>query len=59
MDTTIATSLTPDELAALDRFRRCQGVSRAEALREAVRWYARWADRLPLEDLEHFHNESP
>ena len=48
MEITIATSLTPDELAALDRLRR--GVSRAEALRDAVHWYARWAGRLPLQD---------
>jgi metal-responsive CopG/Arc/MetJ family transcriptional regulator len=50
MDTPIATSLPIDELKELDRLRRDQGVSRAEAIREAVRWYVRWADRLPFED---------
>jgi len=50
MSTTVAISLGPDELSELDAFRRSQGVSRAEAVREAVRWYARWADRLPFED---------
>lgn len=50
METTIATTLSPDELAALDRLRRGQGVTREEALREAVRWYDRWGDVLPSED---------
>jgi metal-responsive CopG/Arc/MetJ family transcriptional regulator len=50
MDTTIATILPPDELEELDRLRRSQGISRAEAIREALRWYGRWAERLPFED---------
>ncbi len=48
--TTIATSIPQDELEELDRLRRAQGVSRAEAIRHAVRWYARWAEVLPFED---------
>lgn len=50
METRIATSLPPDELEAPDRLQRDQGVSRGEAIREAVRWYARWSERLPFED---------
>lgn len=48
--TTIATSLPQDELAQLDKMRRDQGLSRAEAVREALRFYVRWADVLPSED---------
>ena len=50
MDTTIAKLLPRDELEELDRLRRDQGVSRADAIRDAVRWYIRWAERLPFED---------
>ena len=50
MSTTVAITLPPEELSELDGLRRDQGVSRSEAIREAVRWYARWADRLPFED---------
>jgi metal-responsive CopG/Arc/MetJ family transcriptional regulator len=46
----IATSLAPDEVQELDQLRREQGISRAEAVRDAVRWYVRWAERLPFED---------
>jgi metal-responsive CopG/Arc/MetJ family transcriptional regulator len=49
--TTIATSLPQDELAQFDEMRRDQGLSRAEAIREALRLYVRWADLLPSEDL--------
>ena len=48
--TTIATSLPQDELAQLDETRRDHGLSRAEAVREALRLYIRWADLLPSED---------
>jgi len=48
--TTIATSLPQDELAQLDEMRRGQGLTRAEAVREALRFYVRWADVLPSED---------
>ena len=50
MSKTIAISLPPDELTELDAFRRGHGVSRTEAIREALRWYARWAEQLPIED---------
>lgn len=50
MSTTVAISLPPEELSELDALRRRQGVSRAEAVRDALRWYARWADVLPSED---------
>jgi len=46
----VTTSFPQDELAQLDRLRRDQGVSRAEAVRSAIRWYIHWADRLPFED---------
>jgi metal-responsive CopG/Arc/MetJ family transcriptional regulator len=50
MTTTVAISLPQDELAELDELRRDRGVSRAEAIHEAVRWYVRWAELLPFED---------
>jgi metal-responsive CopG/Arc/MetJ family transcriptional regulator len=50
MSTIVAISLPPEELAELDGLRRDQGVSRAEAIRQAVRWYAQWGERLPFED---------
>jgi metal-responsive CopG/Arc/MetJ family transcriptional regulator len=50
MSTTVAITLPPEELSELDSLRRSQGVSRAEAICEAVRWYARWGERLPFED---------
>ena len=50
MSTTVAISLPPEELSELDDLSRRQGVSRAEALREALRLYVRWADVLPPED---------
>ena len=48
--TTIATPFDKDELAELDDLRRAQRTSRAEAIRSAVQWYSRWADRLPCDD---------
>lgn len=50
MSTTVAISLPPEDLSELDDLRRDEGISRAEALREALHWYARWAERLPFED---------
>jgi metal-responsive CopG/Arc/MetJ family transcriptional regulator len=50
MSTTVAVPFPPDELAELDDLRRNQRVSREEAICEAVRWYLRWGDRLPVED---------
>ena len=49
--TTIATTFDKDELAELDQLRREQRTSRPEAIRAAVQWYARWADRLPADDF--------
>jgi hypothetical protein len=48
--TTVATDFDTDELAKLDEVRRAQRTSREEAIRTAVQWYARWADRLPCEE---------
>jgi metal-responsive CopG/Arc/MetJ family transcriptional regulator len=50
MNTTVAISLAPEELSELDCLRREQSTSRAEVLREALRWYARWGELLPVED---------
>ncbi len=41
----ISTSLPQDELAALDRVRG--EMPRAQAVREAIRWYVGWIGRLP------------
>ena len=48
---TVITTLQEDELAELDRVRSRQNLSRAEALREAIRWYIGAVGRLsPTED---------
>jgi metal-responsive CopG/Arc/MetJ family transcriptional regulator len=47
MGKTVATSLPDEELAELDRVREWQNLSRAQALREAVRWYVRTMRQLP------------
>jgi predicted transcriptional regulator len=39
--------LPVDELAELDRVRERQDLSRAEAIREAIRWYVGAIGRLP------------
>jgi hypothetical protein len=44
---TITTSLPASELAELDRVRERQDLSRAEAIREAIRWYIGAIGRLP------------
>ena len=44
---TISTSLFEDEIEALDKVRERQRMSRAEALREAVRWYVGAMQALP------------
>ena len=36
---TVSTSLPPDEIRELDRVGRDQGLSRAEAVRDAIRLY--------------------
>ena len=47
MNKTITTSLPEVELDELDRVRERQNLSRAQALREAVRWYIGAMRRLP------------
>ena len=48
-----AVILPPDDLAALDRVCRDQGVSREEAVESAVRWYIEWEGDLPqVDDLD-------
>jgi len=47
MKKTISTSLLEDEIEALDQVRERQKLSRAEALREAVRWYISAMRSLP------------
>lgn len=44
---TITTSLTADEVAQLDRVRERQDLSRAEAVRAAIRWYVGVIGGLP------------
>ena len=43
----IATSLSQDEIDELDRVCERQNLSRAEAIRQAVRWYIGALRRLP------------
>ena len=52
MRVTLTTSLPPDECRELDRVRRDQGLTPAEAVRDAIRWYLD-SPHLPafLEDL--------
>jgi metal-responsive CopG/Arc/MetJ family transcriptional regulator len=47
MRTAITTSLPQDDLSELDRVRRYQGLSRAEAVRTAVQWYVSTGGQLP------------
>ena len=44
---TVTTSLPQEELAELDRVREQQGLSRSEAVRDAIRWYIGAIGRLP------------
>lgn len=44
---TVTTALPQEELAALDRVRAQQHLSRSQALREAVRWYTSAMRELP------------
>ncbi len=44
---TVTTSLPQEELAELDRVRERQGLSRSEAVRDAIRWYVGAIGRLP------------
>lgn len=43
----VITSLSEADLAALDRVRERQNLTRSEAVREAVRWYVGVMTRLP------------
>jgi len=43
----VATSLPQEELVELDRVRQRQGLSRSEAVRDAIRWYIGAIGRLP------------
>jgi len=46
-------TLPPDDLAALDRVCRDQGVSRLDAVESAVRWYIEREGDLPsIDDLD-------
>ena len=45
-NTPVSTSLPQEELAELDRVRERQGLSRSEAVRDAIRWYVGAIGRL-------------
>ena len=47
MEQAITASLPPEDLAALDRVCRDQGVSRLDAVESAVRWYIEREGDLP------------
>jgi hypothetical protein len=47
MEQAITAALPPDDLAALDRVCRDQGVSRLDAVESAVRWYIERDGDLP------------
>ena len=50
MEQTIIATLPSDDLAALDRLCRDQGVSRLDAVESAVRWYIDREGDLPFVD---------
>ena len=53
MEQAITATLPPDDLAALDRVCRDQGVSRHDAVHEALRWYIEREGDLPsVDDLD-------
>jgi hypothetical protein len=53
MEQAIIATLLPEDLAALDRVCRDQGVSRHDAVESAVRWYIdREGDLPPVDDLD-------
>jgi metal-responsive CopG/Arc/MetJ family transcriptional regulator len=52
MDQPITATLPPDDLAALDRVCRNQGMSRDDAVYNALRWYIERDGDLPsIDDL--------
>jgi metal-responsive CopG/Arc/MetJ family transcriptional regulator len=60
MEQAITASLPPEDLAALDRVCRDQGVSRPEAVESAVRWYIEREGDLPsIDDLAADETELP
>ena len=50
MEQAITAILPPDDLAALDRLCRDQGVSRLDAVQDALRWYIDREGNLPTVD---------
>ena len=51
MEQAITATLPPDDLAALDRVCREQGVTRLDAVESALRWYIEREGELPaIED---------
>jgi len=53
MEHAITASLPPEDLAALDRLCRDQGVSRRDAVESALRWYIEREGDLPsVDDLD-------
>jgi hypothetical protein len=50
MEETITEALPSDDLAELDRVCRQQGVSRLDAVHEALRWYIEREGELPTID---------
>ena len=52
MEEAITDALPPDDLAALDRVCRDQGVSRLDAVESALRWYIEREGELPTIDYE-------
>jgi hypothetical protein len=53
MEQAITATLPPEDLAALDRVCRDQGVSRRDAVESAVHWYIEREGELPpVDDLD-------
>ena len=50
MERAITATLPSDDLAALDRVCRDQGVSRLDAVQDALRWYIDREGNLPTAD---------
>lgn len=52
MEETITAALASDDLAEFDRVCRQQGVTRLDAVQEALRWYIEREGNLPTIDYE-------
>ena len=50
IDLPLAAALAPEDIAALDKVCRGQGVSRLDAVEAALRWYIDWDGDLPSAD---------